>query len=743
MSTPPAALHAVFSFLSFVVAAAAQANWELQGGPSSRRGVDLAFDPVRAETVMFGGNDGTLRDETWVWDGAVWQLRQPSVRPSPRENMAMTWDSVHQRVLLFGGFAGTATALLDLWAWDGSTWTLLMPSTPSLPQNPTYSLVHDPVRDRVVLIADSGGAISLSEWNGTSWTNVPQGQLGLSSTAFSAPVFDPAVGRTTVFASHASSSGLWRWNGAVWTSQPVANIVGQAATRLVHDSVANRLLLVVGAGQGGNTTLYRFNPLTANWTPLAGGGAAVSQFGACYDTSRSRLVVVGGTGVGTPADTSVFEWSAGPFQRRTSAPPAARYSPAVAYDATAGRTWLLGGRTPSFVGDLWALDANGWRLRLAEDPDGLPPAALQGRRIVYDEARQQLLAVAGGTVGFPFSRLGASGWQAIAGPTPSQRMNPGVVYDHARARVVMFGGQSLLGSLFADTWIYDGTAWSLLSPAHVPPGNARHGMAYDRRRDRVVMVGGDAYGMGAGDTWEFDGVDWHQRPGSLAVGSVFDPALAYDAQREVVVALAPGLVNGALQTLQWDGVTWLPVSSAAAPPTRSLPTLLPTFAGMVSFGGALPPNASQLLADRYLLRSSQLAAVETFGAPGVSLAGPLTFTVVGNGPWLGSRVDLEVAGLPAFALPGVWAGASRTDWNGAPLPADLGALGWPGAIVRVALEIFVPVLSLGNGRARTFVDLPADPVLVGLPLHLQAFTFEPLTGVLTASNGLSLTAGLR
>jgi len=46
----------------------------------------------------------------------------------------------------------------------------------------------------------------------------------------------------------------------------------------------------------------------------------------------------------------------------------------------------------------------------------------------------------------------------------------------------------------------------------------------------------------------------------------------------------------------------------------------------------LLPNSSQLLADRYLLRSSQLAAVETFGAPGVSLAGPLTFTVVGNGP---------------------------------------------------------------------------------------------------------------
>lgn len=744
MPTPIAALRFVTFLLSFVLNLAAQTNWELQGDPSSRRGTELAFDPVRGETVMFGGNDGTLRDETWIWDGVAWQLRQPPVRPSPREDVAMTWDSVHQRVLLFGGFGSLGATFLDLWAWDGSTWTQLMPSTPSLGQNQSYSLVHDPLRDRVVLLSESSGSVNLSEWNGTSWTNVTPTSPWPLPNFFSSAVFDPLSARTVYYAPTAGTPRLWRWNGTAWTSQVVTGASSQALARLVHDPVGNRLLLVGGNNPSNTNTLFGLNAAGTSWQTLASGGPRAVQCGACYDTVRNRLVLVGGTALGSWVDSSVWEWSGGPWERRTAAPPGARHSPSVAFDATTGRTWLFGGVSPQGDrGDLWSLDGNGWQIRWREDPLTFAPGTTQGRRIVYDEARQQLLLLAGGSSGFPFWRFTGSAWQPVGGTVPTARSNPGVVYDQKRARVFLFGGDAASGGRLDDTWVYDGTTWTRLFPSNVPPAASRPGIAYDRVRDRVVMQGGDVVQSSLSDTWEFDGVDWQQFPGTFTLQAVRDPALAYDVAREVVVALAFGPTNGALRTWQWNGATWTEALPNDPPPTRSLPGLLPTPAGLLSFGGVADAFPVVYPSDRRLLRSPFLATSTAFGLPGVSVAGPLTLAVTGSGPWLGSRVHFDVAGVPPIALPGLWAGSSRTQWNGAPLPADLALLGWPDTIVRVALEIFVPVLNLGTGSARAFVDLPPTPTLVGLELHLQAFTFEPLNGALTASNGLSLTTGLR
>ena len=79
MPTPAAALRFLMSLLLFVTALVAQANWQLQGGPSSRVGAAMAFDPLRARAVWFGGHDGGLRDDTWVWDGTSWQQLQRNI----------------------------------------------------------------------------------------------------------------------------------------------------------------------------------------------------------------------------------------------------------------------------------------------------------------------------------------------------------------------------------------------------------------------------------------------------------------------------------------------------------------------------------------------------------------------------------------------------------------------------------------------------------------------------------------
>jgi hypothetical protein len=75
---------------------------------------------------------------------------------------------------------------------------------------------------------------------------------------------------------------------------------------------------------------------------------------------------------------------------------------------------------------------------------------------------------------------------------PGARCNHAMVYDAARARIVLFGGGSS-----ADTWEYDGASWSgPVSTTTTPPGGSDSAMSYDVARRRVVWFGS------LGDTWK-------------------------------------------------------------------------------------------------------------------------------------------------------------------------------------------------------------------------------------------------
>jgi hypothetical protein len=659
----------------------------------------------------------------------------------------MAWDSIRQRIVLFGGSVG-GSYFTDLWAWDGSTWTLLLPSTPVVASGTTRFLVHDPIRDRLVLLSLNGVQVAVAECDFSTWTGITPVAPWPANSFFGAVAFDPVTNRTTYLPIGNPTAALWRWNGATWTSQTVTGAVNQFTARLVHDPVTSRLLLAGGTNSGDANSLFGLNLAGTAWLPLASGGPWAQEGGACFDTVRNRLVFVGGTAVGTPVDSSVWEWNVGPWQRRTNAPPGTRLGHTVAHDPGNDRIWLFGGGAPSGqLGDLWSHDALGWQLQWRENPSAPAPAnpgTNLGRRLVYDEARQQLLLMAGNTTSFPFWRWTGTAWSPIAGAVPSPRVDPGVVFDRRRARVVLFGGNAGLSQPLNDTWAYDGVAWSQLFPATVPTARYEPGIAYDPLRDRVVMNGGNGGLQALGETWEFDGVDWHQYAGGSLFPGAIAPGLAYDPERQIIVAVTPATTTtGALRTWQWDGATWTETFPSNPPQSRGWPALLSTNAGVLSFGGATFISTAIHPSDQRWLRTPAPASVQSFGAPGTSVAGPYVLAVPGAGPWLGNRVVAAITGVPPIALPGLWAGGSRTSWGGLPLPFDLAALGWPGTMVRIAPEIPVPVLNAQNGTASAAIDLPPSPTLVGLELYLQALVFEPLSGALTSSNGLTFVTGLR
>ena len=133
-------------------------------------------------------------------------------------------------------------------------------------------------------------------------------------------------------------------------------------------------------------------------------------------------------------------------------------------------------------------------------------------------------------------------WQlATPANSPSARDGHSMAWDSARQRTVVFGGDNWAANrYFQEHWEYDGATWTQRTPAIVPPARTRAGMCYDERRGVIVLFGGMRDGTFIpatyfGDTWEFDGTTWTQ---VTPVGPTPSPRiseLAYDSVRGKVV----------------------------------------------------------------------------------------------------------------------------------------------------------------------------------------------------------------
>jgi len=146
-------------------------TWNLReptgGRPPAHSDTALVYDEARGEVVLFGGccgGEGRLghRNDTWVWDGQRWMEKQPARRPPARAGHAMAYDSIRQRVVLFGGQDANGSPLADTWLWDGNNWTPL--DTLEAPSPRVYhAMAFDSQRGQVLLVGGSseGGTWAL------------------------------------------------------------------------------------------------------------------------------------------------------------------------------------------------------------------------------------------------------------------------------------------------------------------------------------------------------------------------------------------------------------------------------------------------------------------------------------------------------------------------------------------------------------------------------------------------------
>jgi PKD repeat protein len=151
-----------------------------------------------------------------------------------------------------------------------------------------------------------------------------------------------------------------------------------------------------------------------------------------------------------------------------------------------------------------------------------------------------------------------------AGPAP--RYDAVTAFNPTANVMVLFGGCcDALGNSYGDTWLFDGTTWTQVTPAVSPAPRSDAVMVYDAGRGVVVLFGGlqcqGSNCLNLGDTWMWDGTAWTQQFPVTSPPARHGATMVYDAATRLVV-LFGGQTTGEVNLNDlwtWDGSNWTPV----------------------------------------------------------------------------------------------------------------------------------------------------------------------------------------
>jgi hypothetical protein len=262
--------------------------------PSPRSGATLIYDGGRDRAVLFGGNDGSMKNDVWLLDLAsnTWSQTTPSgTLPSVRESHSAVYDGSRNRMLIFGGtWQGIAT-LSDVWELvfsDPPVWNQLTPSGTPPTGRIGHSAILDPIRDRMIVFSGGYEGFDGGTYNNEVWA--------------------------------LSLSGLPAWSRLTPSGTPPGGRVGHSA---FYDPIRDRMMVFGGGQMLGTFIGYMFNdvwelPLSGSptWNELHPTGVlppqrALHAWG--YDPVNATLMVFGGyqLGYGASDDAWIFHFGPG------------------------------------------------------------------------------------------------------------------------------------------------------------------------------------------------------------------------------------------------------------------------------------------------------------------------------------------------------------------------------------------------------------------------------------------------
>jgi hypothetical protein len=295
-----------------------------------------------------------------------------------------------------------------------------------------------------------------------------------------------------------------------------------------------------------------------------------SEFGMVYDTRRKVIVMFGG--VHRDVDgclNDTWEWDGTDWhQAMTAHQPSARFLFVMAYNPKRNVVVVADGDndTLSPPVDTWEYNGSDWSQISTTTPTDLTQA-----NAAYDAAGGRLLVYGGnGTSGISTKTWSYdTSWHDLSQTTPAARFQHQLAGDFARGQIVMFGGVETGSVDNAQTWVWDGSSWSLPAPATMPTNTLGATSAYDRLTGLTWMFGEQVANNPTNNLWSFDGANWKQylASGPSARGSAM---LAYDAKRKNLVLFGGGTgpSTASSETWLWDGAAW----HLATPTTSPTPS---------------------------------------------------------------------------------------------------------------------------------------------------------------------------
>ena len=323
--------------------------------PSSRIAHSLVYDSSGGKAIMFGGvyaqplgGPGSCLGDTWIYDAAAdaWADAEPSgSRPCPRYGQSMVYDSGRALVFMFGGTGETGELLNDLWEYDptANTWTELKPAGSRPSGREGQSMVWDSHAGRVLLFGgwvESDSAVSSFEndlWEydpiANTWTELEPTDSRPPGRAQQSMIWDSDAGRVLLFGGYSVSlvttndsvdvpepsinTDLWAYDPSEnrWSSlEPSGDIPpwGLGQYLVYHPGMHRAILLLQTVTADGelDSRMWSYDAADNRWTRLESeGGYPPERWGAAmaFCPAEGQIMFYGGMSPAKPNEPLDFE----------------------------------------------------------------------------------------------------------------------------------------------------------------------------------------------------------------------------------------------------------------------------------------------------------------------------------------------------------------------------------------------------------------------------------------------------
>jgi hypothetical protein len=500
-------------------------TWTVQG-PASRNSHTAVFDPTTQQMIIFGGQQaGSTTDlnDTWLGvtdsdqDDGFTQLLPTGTLPAARYGHIATYDSVNNRMTVFGGATGSPiTCENDVWILTGANgqngtpaWSQASP-TGTLPSARVYAAgAYDPNTNTLMVYggyncatAYSSDVWVLSNANGIgaqAWTKLKPSTTSPPARESASAVYDSVNNILTIYAgdaggrpfhdvwvlSHANGTG----GTPAWTQLSPSGKAPNARTgqTAIYDSASDRMTIF--GGVNGANTIYDSWVLTAangigtpSWILLSAASTApsLSYQSAVYNSTADTMLVFGGSSSANKLQpqSHAFLLSNANGLGSTEAAwtlggPAARFGQTGFYDSVTNNWFVFGGEHASSdnlnFNDYWeATDIVGssnlvWN-KLQQN--GTTPSARYGQTGLYDSVSDRLMIFGGATAStkckndyyvlkYANYQGGVPKWVTVTptGTAPAARTFQASAYAGATNTLMLFGGYGCASNYYNDVWI--------------------------------------------------------------------------------------------------------------------------------------------------------------------------------------------------------------------------------------------------------------------------------------------------